>query len=186
MRLLANAFDREPFADWFVRRDARRAERFLRFFDVHWRLAMPHGEVYTAQERQGTALWIPPGRWKANLWDELLYLPDMLWMTGIRALLAKADAVHLAEQHHPTGPHYYSLALGTLPEFRRQGIGSALMQPILSRCDASKLPAYLETTSEPNVLFYEHHGFQVREIFQLPRDGPKAWLMWREPVQKSG
>ena len=96
-RLLADAFDGEPFADWFVRRDAHRAERFLRFFDVYWRLAMPHGQVYTTQERRGAALWIPPDRWKASLWDELLYLPDVLRITSARPLWARADAVRFAD-----------------------------------------------------------------------------------------
>jgi hypothetical protein len=34
----------------------------------------------------------------------LLYLPDMLRMTGVRTLWAKADAVRIAEQHHPAAP----------------------------------------------------------------------------------
>jgi len=66
------------------------------------------------------------------------------------------------------------LALGTLPQYQRQGNGSALMQPVLSRCDAFSLPAHLETIFASNVRFYEHHGFQVRQIIQLPHSGPKA------------
>jgi ribosomal protein S18 acetylase RimI-like enzyme len=79
-------------------------------------------------------------------------------------------------------PHYYLFALGTLAQYQRQGIGSALTQPILSCCNASGLPAYLETASKPNVLFYERHGFQVKEIIQFPHGKPKARRMWREPV----
>ena len=66
-------------------------------FVVYWSLLMPHGLVYPTWERQGAALWIPPDKWNASLSDELLYLPDMTWMTGIWALCAKADAVHFAE-----------------------------------------------------------------------------------------
>ena len=35
------------------------------------------------------------------------------------------------------------------------------MQPVLERCDADGIPAYLESTKERNVGFYEQHGFAV-------------------------
>jgi hypothetical protein len=55
------------------------------------------------------------------------------------------------------------------------------MQPVLDRCDAEGIPAYLESTKERNVGFYESHGFAVTGREQIARGGPQLWLMWRTP-----
>ncbi|MGB0096249.1 MAG: GNAT family N-acetyltransferase, partial [Solirubrobacteraceae bacterium] len=62
-----------------------------------------------------------------------------------------------------------------------QGIGSALMKPMLDRCDRDGMPAYLEATSERNRRLYLRHGFDVTGEIRLP-DGPSMWPMWREPI----
>ena len=62
-----------------------------------------------------------------------------------------------------------------------QGIGSALMRPVLDHCDAEGWPAYLESSKERNVPFYARHGFEVVKELPLPRGGPSIWTMWREP-----
>jgi predicted N-acetyltransferase YhbS len=84
------------------------------------------------------------------------------------------------ERKHPKAPHYYLATLGTEPDFQRKGVGSAVMQPVLDRCDADGVPAYLESSKEVNVPYYRRHGFEVTDELKLP-DGPTLWLMWREP-----
>ena len=55
------------------------------------------------------------------------------------------------------------------------------------RCDPcspgatpKEIPAYLESTKERNVGFYEGHGFAVVGREQIPLGGPPLWLMWRD------
>jgi GNAT superfamily N-acetyltransferase len=67
------------------------------------------------------------------------------------------------------------------PMQQGQGIGSALLQPVLARADAHRLPCYLETGVARNVPFYERHGFQVVAEGILPRGGPPLWAMVRVP-----
>ena len=57
--------------------------------------------------------------------------------------------------------HFYLQGLGTDPPRQGEGLASAAMQPVLTRCDAEGIPAYLESTKERNVGFYEGHGFAV-------------------------
>jgi GNAT superfamily N-acetyltransferase len=73
--------------------------------------------------------------------------------------------------------------IGTDPPAQGTGVGTALMQSRLTQCDATGLPAYLESSKESNVPFYERHGFQVTKEITIPGGGPKLWLMWREPVR---
>jgi len=77
-------------------------------------------------------------------------------------------------------PHWYLAVLGTDPPKQGRGIGSALLQPVLDRCDAEGAPAYLESSKESNVPFHRRHGFHVTEEVHLT-GGPTVWTMWRDP-----
>ena len=55
------------------------------------------------------------------------------------------------------------------------------MFPILQRCDAERMPAYLESSSARSRALYERHGFEVTEEFSFGPDAPPLWRMWRDP-----
>ena len=84
------------------------------------------------------------------------------------------------DRHHPTEPHWYLQMLGTEPQWQGKGIASALLAPVLDRCDRSGQRVYLEASKEQNISFYARHGFTVTEQMQVPK-GPTMWVMWREP-----
>lgn len=181
-QMLARAFAADPLVNWLVLQDKRRPNRMERFFGISLeRFARPYDLIYTTPEMNGAALWIPPGRWKGNFLQELLLLPELVRITGARQLLGKIKAVQSIDRVHPSAAHYYLITLGVEPEQQGRGIGSALLQPMLRRCDQEGLPAYLETAKEENLVFYARHGFQERDIIQVPQGGPMIWTMWREP-----
>ena len=60
--------------------------------------------------------------------------------------------------------------------------GAAGSEPPMPRCDAEGLPAYLESSKERNVPYYERFGFRVTRELAMPGRGcPPVWLMWRDP-----
>ncbi len=59
-------------------------------------------------------------------------------------------------------------------------MGSALLRSVLHEVDAEGLPAYLESSKESNLSFYNQHGFEVTGEIRTPRGGPTLWLMWRQ------
>ena len=82
---------------------------------------------------------------------------------------------------HPERPHWYLSGIGTDPPAQGSGVGSALMRAQMARCDAAGEAAYLESSKERNVPFYERHGFRVTGELTVPGGGPTLWLMWRNP-----
>jgi ribosomal protein S18 acetylase RimI-like enzyme len=86
----------------------------------------------------------------------------------------------LLARHHPRERHWYLPVLGTAPEHQGRGFGSALLAPVLGRCDAEGVPAYLESSKERNLAFYRRHGFEVTATIRVP-DGPELWPMLRKP-----
>jgi ribosomal protein S18 acetylase RimI-like enzyme len=100
---------------------------------------------------------------------------------GVTALPRLVRGFSAIERHHPEEPHHYLAVLGTDPSAQGQGLGTAVMRPVLEMCDADGVPAYLESSKERNVAYYARHGFRVRQELDVPGGGPRIWLMWREP-----
>ena len=180
---LARAFHDDPVMVWAVPDDTRRSRRLPPLFEaeiVH--LHLPRGEVYTTEDIGGGALWSPPGRWRMPGPAVLRTFPRLLAAVG-RRLPIYLRGIATVEQAHPAEPHWYLAGLGTDPPAQRRGVGSALLRPVLDRCDREGHPAYLECSREGTVAFYHHHGFDVTRTITLTDDGPTLWLMWRRPAR---
>jgi ribosomal protein S18 acetylase RimI-like enzyme len=82
---------------------------------------------------------------------------------GLRHSVRVLSAIGATEPFHEqvTGPHWYLLALGTLPERQGQGLGSALVKIGTDRADEAHLPVYLETATDADIAFYTKRGFQI-------------------------
>jgi GNAT superfamily N-acetyltransferase len=176
---LARAFHDDPVMSWFFPDEDRREAQNRRFFAMRLRQLVPQGETYTAQGHGGAALWTVPGAWHlSNL--ETFRMGVALARALGRRMGTILKGVETIERAHPRAPHYYLAVLGTEPARQGQGLGSALIQPVLDGCDRDDVPAYLESSKERNVDFYARHGFRVTGEIVLP-DGPTVWPMWREP-----
>lgn len=69
--------------------------------------------------------------------------------------------------------------VGVEPEVQGRGYASAMIKPVLQRCDQGR--AYLECTTASNVALYDHMGFEVVGELDLGKGAPTFWTMWREP-----
>ncbi|WP_131742941.1 GNAT family N-acetyltransferase [Actinomadura roseirufa] len=183
--LLGRAFDDDPLWRWIVPDDATRVRRLAGLFDLSLRvLHLSHGGSEAAGRGtavEAAALWDPPGHWRVPMWQQLRQLVPLFGVLG-RRVPATLRTLGEIEEHHPREPHWYLAVLGTDPVAQGNGLGGALLRSRLERCDADGLPAYLESSKERNVPYYERFGFRVtRELALSGRGCPPIWLMWREP-----
>jgi GNAT superfamily N-acetyltransferase len=177
---LAEAFWDDPVMEYILRQGASRQQRLVKLFSVLMRghyLAL--GTVWTTPDHAGAALWAPPGHAIIPAPTIMRHLPGMLGALGPNAPRA-LRTLNLVDRHHPKEPHWYLGVLGTTPARQGRGIGSALLGPVLARCDDEGVPAYLESSKYANLAFYRRHGFEVTGEIVLP-DGPTVWPMWRDP-----
>lgn len=176
--VLARAFEGDPVWSWIFPRAATRRMWARAYFRTRLRALLARGVVHTTEDAAGAALWSPPEAWRFG-WRESALLLRFLPATG-RRTLEVLRGLGEVDERHPPAPHWYLSILGTEPARQGEGIGSALLRPVLESCDADEVPAYLESSKERNVGFYERHGFRVTGEVRLP-DGPTMWLMWRDP-----
>jgi GNAT superfamily N-acetyltransferase len=178
---LAATFDDDPVIRHLFRNDARRPAGLHRYFATQMRADyLPFGGCYTTDDHSGAAIWAPAGK---PLLTGVTAVTTMLPVLPFVAahLLTTLRLLNLVESMHPHEPHWYLATLGTAVDHQGQGIGSALMAPVLEHCDREGLPAYLESSKERNVPFYRRHGFEVVKEVPLPGGGPPIWTMWRQP-----
>jgi GNAT superfamily N-acetyltransferase len=181
-KALARAFADDPVMSWVFRRESERLDRLEAAFALFLRrIWLREDECYGMERLFGAALWLPPGKWHLGPVEQLRLLPSMIAVNG-RNLPRLMRVLRMIEKKHPKDPHYYLAVLGVEPEVQGRGFGSALMRPVLDRCDRERVPGYLESSKRRNVVLYERHGFQVVEELRLPDEGPPIWRMWREPA----
>ena len=180
-RTLARAFADDPVMTFlFPAPGRRRIERLAQFMALGSKGAVAGGTAHTTAAISGGAIWLPPGHRQPPLLAMLTQLPALVSALG-RRTPAGAAVFSALQANHPKEPHWYLQILGTEPAEQGTGIGRALMAPVLERCDGEGVPAYLESSKERNVPYYERHGFRVTGELDLPKGGPRLWLMWRDP-----
>jgi GNAT superfamily N-acetyltransferase len=146
-----------------------------------------HGEVHASPGATGACCWLPPGVKLPNFFREvrsgMLGLPLGFGWAGFRRLVEYDELQRKLHDKYATAPHWFLATIGVDPAHQGQGIGSALIAPVLARADESGTPCYLETHTTGNVRLYERHGFQVVEHHENPASVP-LWAMFRPPSRR--
>jgi GNAT superfamily N-acetyltransferase len=177
------AFFEDPVSVWIYPDESARRELLKEWYRLTFLIGFRAGHTYAAPEQKAIAVWSPPS--VPQMFDSDQDSRAMAEMFR-RNLGSRARSVFeglmLIENAHPREvPHFYLSLLATAPEMQGKGLASALLEKVLSRCDEEVWPAYLETSREVNVRFYEGRGFRVTGTVDIP-EGPRLWFMWREPL----
>ena len=184
---LGRAFFDDPLFGYFVPNLVHQTKGLLGFMSGAVKDASPFGEVWVAHadgKVAGAAVWLPPGAYPRSTKREI--------MTNVRAVPAFARAggrvgqslkllASVDKAHKDVGaPHFYLAVLGSDPAFQRMGAGTAVLAPVLERCDAEGLPAYLETQKEENIAYYARHRFDLVQKLEV-KGCPPIWTLRRDP-----
>lgn len=181
----ARAFYDDPLFNFFQPSFIDQLHRLPGFFGSMAHDIAAHGEVWVAANDRvrAVAMWYPPGEGPpASGWrmvQQMRRAAPALLKTG-RRLKAAVELLNEMPKHHPDGPHWHLQILAVDPMLQKRGLGGALLDPILAKCDTEGLPAYLETQKEENLAYYGRFRFSVTEVLRVKRC-PPIWTMTRPP-----
>ena len=180
--MLEQTFINDPLNIYTAPDPAMRTRIFAWYFAQSVRADASTHTIYTTPgQPEGVAVWMNPYTNEQTAGDNT---DEMKQRFGQEAYKRFVDAFsYFQHVHHEVieSPHWYLKLLGVAPQSQGQGIGKALLLPVLRRADAEGLPCYLETFTERNIPFYESSGFQVAQAGIEPQSQVPFWAMKREP-----
>lgn len=178
LRTLTSAFADYAFTRHVVAAD-RHEERVGRFQELFLtRIGMEYGRVWVVDGGAAAAVWTTPERDPAPGFAAIG--PELGELAGDRAFAFESAERALAP-YRPTEPAWFLGTVGVAPDAQGRGLGSKVVRAGLRAADEAGHPAFLETSSERNVAFYERLGFTVTGEVDLPDGGPRTWTMLRRP-----
>ncbi len=136
--------------------------------------AIEHGAAWLAEDSAAAALWLPPGVESDS--EAMLEALTPFVAPGRLPVLGEVGAA--MAHFHPREAHWYLPLVGVDPLRQGRGLGSAILEASLRRCDADRLPAYLENSNPKNTPLYERFGFEAIGMIQ-PGDFPPMQPMLR-------
>jgi GNAT superfamily N-acetyltransferase len=182
----ARAFYDDPVLGWFQRDLLRQQRQFPAAFKAAILDAMAAGEVWVAVvdgRARGVAAWLSPGSYPRSPRRDLRLAVRSLrafMPPSLRAVRYGISLVLAIERVHPRTRHWYLGLLAVDPLLQGRGLGSALLEPVLTRADDEGNVAYLETQKPENVTWYARSGFAVSEELRIG-PCPPVWGLLREP-----
>jgi len=167
------AFSSDPIMRWLYPEAHEYLTHYPSFVRAFGGGAFEFATAYVERDLGGAALWLPPG---AHVDGDLVQSVLQETVTSsvqeeVLSVLEEMDRYHIDE------PHWYLPMIGVDPSRQGQGIGAALLQHALSKCDEASLPAYLESSNPANIPLYERHGFSVLGTIQVGSSPPVFPMM---------
>ncbi|MFF2163192.1 GNAT family N-acetyltransferase [Streptomyces sp. NPDC058175] len=184
VRLLDEAFMDDPVSGWVFPEPAHRRRRHAGLMAAFIDISLSEGYVDITEDGAAAALWLsvparPDGAGGTDEGDD-----------GPAQLRAAVDPDNerveeiglLTSGIHPRDrAHEYLWMIAVDPARQGQGLGTALMEPVLDRCDREGVASYLEASSDRSRVLYERLGFVCTGSGIALPDGPTMWPMWRDP-----
>ncbi|MCX4905525.1 GNAT family N-acetyltransferase [Streptomyces sp. NBC_00878] len=188
-RLLDEAFQDDPVSGWvFPGAEYRRRTHPL-LMEAFLDATLAEGYVDVTEDGSACALWLSVPAEAADAAHEEGEDEDV--PAQVREAVdpdnERVELIgRLTAEIHPEGrAHEYLWMIAVAPGRQGEGLGTALVQHVLDRCDGEGLPAYLEASNERSRALYERLGFAfMGSTLDLP-EGPSMWPMWREPRSES-
>ncbi|MFJ2740358.1 GNAT family N-acetyltransferase [Streptomyces sp. NPDC087440] len=177
--LVDAAFRGDPVSQWIfpgaAHYDRVHGQMMGAFFD----LVLKHGWVDVTEDLSAVAMWLPTPAGVPEPDDGPAQLRAALDPDNVRVELVGT----ITAAHHPHHrEHAYLWIIAVDPERQGEGLGSALMAPVLEKCDREGTAAYLEASSGRSRELYRRTGFvDIGQPLRLPDGGPLMYPMWREP-----
>jgi GNAT superfamily N-acetyltransferase len=182
---LSQAYPDYRWTSWALPEDGR-TQRLSRWAEL-WGGLVPvlAGTAWVTDDVTAAAAWEAPGTGPLAADLQAVVDRDLPRVFGARQPVVLASE-RLGALGRPAEPHWWLTAVGTRPAYRRAGLGTAVLRPVLDRCDADGVPAAATVYTSTVVRWLQRSGFAVTHNTRTAVDHElPVWTLVRQPRRAS-
>ncbi len=177
VNILVSSFDDNKSVNYIIRQDSKRVERIKRLMEYSYDVCNLFGDIFLTEDKKGCALLILPDKKRTTIKSILLdarFCFTCLSLSNIGKAMKREAKI---KQVQPDGLLYYLWFIGVDSHNQNKGIGSQLLQDVISEGQKQNRTICLETSTLTNVPWYEKFGFSIYHEFDF---GYKLFCLKRE------
>ncbi len=165
---LALGFSADPFMRWLDPEPDEFLTHFPCVMDFFGGRAFEHGSAFRNGDFTAGALWLPPSIHP----DEERLVACFEQTVAPEKHDALFETFGQMDNYHPDEDCWHLAFIAVDPFRQGKGLGSALLECCLKRCDEDGRPAYLESTNPTNLSLYKRYGFQEMGLIKADQAAP--------------
>ena len=143
--------------------------------DYSYEVCKRWGKVWLSENNQACALTINSNDKRSTIGLDLKLAINAIGLLRATKVLSREGKI---KKNYPKEPFLYLWFIGVNPSNQGKGEGTKLLHTILEDADKKGLPVLLETSTEPNIPWYEKNGFKTYATIDFGYD---LQMMRRDP-----
>jgi hypothetical protein len=175
--ILVSSFDDNKSVNYIIRPDGKRIERIKRLMEYSYDVCNLFGDIFLTEDKKGCALLILPDKKRTTIKSILLDAKFAFTCLGISNINKAMKREAKIKQIHPNRLLYYLWFMCVDASNQNKGIGSQLLQDVISEGQKQNRIICLETSTLKNLPWYEKFGFSIYHEFDF---GYKLYCLKRE------
>lgn len=175
--ILCQSFDTNTSVNYVVKQDAKRKGRIKRLMEYSFELCFMFGQIYLSKDKNACALTLFPEQKRTSLKSVLLDVKMGISTVGLSRVMKILRRDSTIKSFYPKQPVLYLWFIGVFPSDQRKGLGSTMLNDIITESKGLNRPIYLETSMLENLNFYKNAGFDIYKELDF---GHKLFLLKKE------
>ena len=175
--ILVNSFEENKSVNYIISQDNKRMERIKWLMEYSYDVCNLFGDIFLSDDKKGCALLIVPDKKRTTIKSILLDAKFALTCLGLSNINKAMKREAKIKQVHPNGLLYYLWFIGVDSNNQNKGIGSQLLQDVISERQKQNRTICLETSTDKNVPWYKKFRFSIYREFDF---GYKLFCLKRE------
>lgn len=165
--ILSRSFESNQSVNYIIKDGPGRKDGLRALMDYSYEMCSLFGDVWLSDDRKACALVLYPQNKLTTLKAILLDIKLIIKAVGVSGIKRALDRESKIKVKQPKEPMAYLWFIGVDPAQQHKGIGSKLLQELLADAETKKLPIFLETSTTPNLPWYERFGFKIYDQLTL-------------------
>lgn len=159
--ILSKSFDDNKSVNYIIKQDRKRTQRIRKLMEYSFDICYLFGDIFLSEDKEGCALVVMPDKKRTTLKSISLDIKLALSVIGLSNIKKVMKRESIINKLHPKLPFYYLWFIGVEPIEQSKGIGTKLLNDVISEAKKKHRLIYLETSTLKNIPWYEKFGFTV-------------------------